>query len=157
MHGLRVAERMWADLRTSEARHRGRRTTEVFQQDVASAVASQSGAASILKERLSVIGSASVLAEESANETGRLGQEWTEPFATTFPADADVRRGVEMKVARREIEDLLNASARVVQHGEQDVIAFAVDSGAVHLREKVSELLLAQVSKKGADGLLARH
>jgi hypothetical protein len=97
-----------------------------------------------------------VLGEESANEIG-LRQEWTETFATTFPAHADVRRRVEMKVARREIEDLLNASARVVQHGEQDVIAFAVGRRPVHLREKVSELLLAQVSEEGTEGLLARN
>lgn len=140
-----MAQGVRADLRAREARHRGRRTAHVLQQDESSPMAAQSCAPSVLEQWLRVVGRSGMRGEESPNETGRLRQNWAESFATTLPADADVRWGVEAKVARRQIEDLLNASAGVVQHGQEDVIAFTVNTGPVHLRKDMSELLLAQV------------
>src|SRR5207249_8587572 len=97
----------------------------------------------------------SVSHEESTHETRRLRQQWTEPLATALAAHAHVRRWVEVKVASGEVEDFLNACPRVVQHGEEDVIAFAVEAGSVDLCEEMPQFLLAQIAEDRAKRFLA--
>jgi hypothetical protein len=59
-----------------------------------------------------------------------------------------------VKVARRQIEQLLNAGAGVIEDAEEHVIAFSVFRQTVDLNKQVTKLLLAEVAHYGTECLL---
>src|ERR1017187_9193024 len=88
------------------------------------------------------------------DEPRRLRQQWAETFPTSFTADTDKWRWVQMKVARRQIKQFLNTGAGVIENAEEHVIAFAVLGQAVDLSQQMAEFLLAEIAQDRAKCLL---
>jgi hypothetical protein len=53
-----------------------------------------------------------------------------------------------MKVARREVKQLLNTGAGVVEYAEKHVIAFSVLRQAVDLSQQMTKFLLAEITEQ---------
>src|SRR5260370_39905682 len=59
-----------------------------------------------------------------------------------------------MKVAWRQIKQLLNASTGIIEYAEEHVIAFSTLGQTVDLSQQVAKFLLAEIAQQGAKRLL---
>ena len=154
MHRLGVAEGVRTDADPGETRERNLGALHVLVQEVACAVARKALPVPVLDHRLCVIFAASCRGEETSHQPSGVRQQGREPFASAFAVEPDKRRWDESDIARRQIQELLDACPRVVEEGHEEVVAFADLRRAIDLREHVCQLGVTEVAEHGTWRLL---
>ena len=105
-------------------------------------------------KRSAIIERATHAGEIPADKPGGLRQQRTQALSSAFAVESRDSGRYEPEIARRQIEQLLDARAGVVQQGEQHIVALAVDRRAIHLRQQVGELGFGEVAEQRTRGLL---
>ena len=108
----------------------------------------------VLDQRRRLIFAATCRGEEASHQPSGVRQQRREPFASAFAVEPDKRRWDESDIARRQIQELLDARPRVIEEGYEEVVAFADRRRAIDLREHVRQLGVAEVTEHGTWRLL---